>query len=280
MPCFQAIPTQSINARGRLLTFEQPLVMGILNVTPDSFFDGGVRHTIDETYLHAERLVNEGADVIDIGAFSSRPGAKMISPQEEIDRALPIIEKITQHLPDAILSIDTFRADVARACVEAGVHIINDISGGTLDDNMFATVAALQVPYILMHMRGTPETMQQLTDYEDIVTDIAVYFGEKVSELRALGVKDIILDPGFGFAKTVEQNYELLLRVDELHYHGLPILGGISRKSMIYKKLNSTPQDSLNGTTALNTLLLERGAHILRVHDVKEAKQLVQLFYH
>jgi dihydropteroate synthase len=203
----------------------------------------------------------------------------MISAQEEIDRAMPIVERITKNFPDIILSIDTFRADVARACVEGGVHIVNDISGGAIDEDMFATVADLQVPYILMHMRGTPQTMQQLTDYEDIATDIAVYFGDKIAELRALGVKDIVLDPGFGFSKTVAQNYELLMRLDELQYFDLPILGGISRKSLIYKKLNVTPEEALNGTTALNTLLLERGAHILRVHDVKEAKQLIQLLY-
>jgi dihydropteroate synthase len=279
MPCFQAVPVQSINAGGRLLSFELPVVMGILNVTPDSFFDGGKRHTIDETFRHAEKLLLEGADMIDIGAFSSRPGAKMISAQEEIDGAMPIVERITKNFPDIILSIDTFRADVARACVEGGVHIVNDISGGAIDEDMFATVADLQVPYILMHMRGTPQTMQQLTDYEDIATDIAVYFGDKIAELRALGVKDIVLDPGFGFSKTVAQNYELLMRLDELQYFDLPILGGISRKSLIYKKLNVTPEEALNGTTALNTLLLERGAHILRVHDVKEAKQLIQLLY-
>ena len=279
MSSFHVRPTQTINARGRLLTFDRPMVMGVLNVTPDSFYDGGVRHTVDETFLHAETMIREGADIIDIGAFSSRPGAKSISSQEEMDRALPIIETMMDSFPDILLSIDTFRADVARACVEAGVHMVNDISGGTLDENMFATVADLQVPYILMHMRGTPQTMQQLTDYDDIVTDIAVYFGEKIAVLRSLGVKDIILDPGFGFAKTVDQNYELLLRLEELQYFGLPLLGGISRKSMIYKKLGVTPQEALNGTTALNTLLLERGVHILRVHDVREAREIIQLFY-
>lgn len=261
------------------MTFEKPIVMGILNVTPDSFFDGGKHNTIENALLHASELINDGVDIIDIGAYSSRPGAALISVQEEIDRALPVIEAITKQFPDSILSIDTFRADVAKATIQAGAHIINDISGGILDDKMFETVAELQVPYILMHMRGTPETMQQLTDYNDVVNDVAVDLGEKIAKLRALGVKDIILDPGFGFAKTVEQNYELLLRVNELHYHGLPILGGISRKSMIYKKLGITPQESLSATTALNTLLLERGVQILRVHDVKEAKQLTQLLF-
>lgn len=270
---------QSINIKGKLLTFEKPIIMGILNVTPDSFFDGGQHNSLENALRRAEHMVNDGVDIIDIGAYSSRPGAPLISSQEEIDRALPVIESIVKEHPNIPLSIDTFRADVAYACINAGAHIINDISGGILDDNMFETVAELQVPYILMHMRGTPETMQALTDYDDIVNDVSVDLGGKIAKLRALGVKDIFLDPGFGFAKTIEQNYELLFRVNELHYHGLPILGGISRKSMIYKKLDITPQESLNGTTALNTLLLDRGVQILRVHDIKEAKQLIQLLY-
>ncbi|HLT86452.1 MAG TPA: dihydropteroate synthase, partial [Sphingobacterium sp.] len=191
----------------------------------------------------------------------------------------PVIRELTKRHPNLILSIDTFRADVAEACVEAGVHIINDISGGTLDERMFAIVARLQVPYILMHMRGTPETMQTLTNYDDVAVDVATALGEKICALRALGVKDIILDPGFGFAKTIEQNYELLHRVDELHYFGLPILGGISRKSMVYKKLSITADEALTGTIALNTLLLAKGVQMLRVHDVKEAKQLVELLF-
>lgn len=270
---------QSINLKGKLMSFEKPIIMGILNVTPDSFFDGGKHNTAESTLRRAEEMILQGVDIIDIGAYSSRPGAPLISSQEEIDRAIPAIELIASNFPEIQMSIDTFRADVAKASIEAGAHIINDISGGTLDDKMFETVAELQVPYILMHMRGKPETMQQMTDYNDIATDLAVYFGEKISTLRSLGVKDIILDPGFGFAKTIEQNYELLLRVNEQHYHGLPILGGISRKSMIYKKLGITPQESLNATTALNTLLLERGVQILRVHDVKEAKELTKLLF-
>ncbi len=262
-----------------MVTFESPLIMGILNVTPDSFFDGGQHNTLEAASKKAEQLISQGADLLDIGAYSSRPGASLISIQEEIDRALPIIEYIATNFPDTILSIDTFRAEVARAAIQAGAHIINDISGGNLDDDMFNTVAKLQVPYILMHMRGTPETMQQLTDYGDIVEDIAVYFGERIAQLRSLGVRDLILDPGFGFSKTIAQNYELLHRIDELHYMGLPLLGGISRKSMIYKKLEITPQESLSATTALNTVLLRNGVQLLRVHDVLEAKQLIQLFY-
>lgn len=272
-------PAQSINARGRLVTFERPLVMGILNLTPDSFYDGGQHNTSDTALTKVEQLIADGADIIDIGAYSSRPGASPISVQEEIDRALPLIEALVRQFPDVLLSIDTFRAQVAEEAVKAGVHIINDISGGALDEEMFPTVARLQVPYILMHMRGTPESMQTLTSYDDVVVDIATSLGDKVASLRELGVKDIILDPGFGFAKTLEQNYELLHRIDELHYFGLPILGGVSRKSMIYKKLNITAQEALTGTIALNTLLLSKGVQLLRVHDVKEARQVVDLLF-
>lgn|SRR5690606_34348301 len=279
MKHLQTTAAQSIQAQGRLITFEKPLIMGILNVTPDSFFDGGRHNDLDHALRKAEQLLSDGVDIIDIGAYSSRSGAAVVSPDEEINRALPVIQELVKRYPDLILSIDTFRANVAEACVQAGVHLINDISGGSLDEDMFATVARLQVPYILMHMRGTPETMQTLTEYEDIAIDVATSLGEKVAALRALGVKDIILDPGFGFSKTIEQNYELLHRVDELHYFGLPILGGISRKSMIYKKLGITPEEALTGTIALNTLLLAKGVQLLRVHDVKEAKQLVDLLF-
>mgnify|MGYP001264841042 CR=1 FL=1 len=261
------------------MTFESPFIMGILNVTPDSFFDGGKHTSLSAAMDHATRMIQEGVDIIDLGAYSSRPSAPLITSQEEMDRALPVIHALSQSFPHIPISIDTFRADVAKSAILAGAHIINDISGGTLDNDMFQTVADLQVPYILMHMRGTPETMQQLTVYDDVVNEVAVDLGNKISTLRSMGVKDIILDPGYGFAKTIEQNYELLLRVDELHYHGIPLLGGISRKSMIYKKLGITPKESLNATTALNTLLLERGVQILRVHDVKEAKQLIQLLF-
>ena len=279
MSLFHSAACQSIQVNGELMDFLKPKVMGILNLTPDSFFDGGQHEGVSAALEHAQKLLNEGSDILDLGAYSSRPGAKEISEQEELDRMLPVIEALKKEYPDAILSIDTFRANVARDSIQAGAHIINDISGGTLDPNMFQTVADLQVPYILMHMRGTPSTMTKLTDYEDVVNDVAVHLGNAVAQLRALGVKDIILDPGYGFAKTIAQNYELLMRVDELHYFGLPILGGISRKSMLYKKLNLKPQDVLPGTIALNTLLLERGVQILRVHDVKEAKQLIDIFY-
>ncbi|OOG16608.1 dihydropteroate synthase [Sphingobacterium sp. CZ-UAM] len=279
MKKFQTASAPSINVGGKLITFEKPVIMGILNVTPDSFFDGGDNTTVEKALEKAGHLLEAGAQILDIGAYSSRPGAPLISSQEEMDRALPPIQAIRNTFPEAILSIDTFRADIAAEAIDAGVHMINDVSGGTLDEDMFATVAKYQVPYILMHMRGTPENMQEQTEYSDIVTDVATFLGQGIAQLRDLGVKDIILDPGFGFAKTIDQNYELLYRINELHYFGLPILGGISRKSMIYKKLDITAQEALNGTTALNTLLLERGVQLLRVHDVAEAKQLVDLFF-
>lgn len=270
-------PAPSINIQNKLMTFDQPKVMGILNLTPDSFYDGGRYYDKEAAVRHATRLIEEGADIIDIGAYSSRPGAIPMSVAEETDRALPVIDTLRIEFPHIPLSIDTYRAEVARQAVLHGAGMINDISGGTLDDKMFDTVAELDVPYVLMHMRGTPETMQQTTEYHDLITDIAVFFGERVAILESLGVKDVILDPGFGFAKTTAQNYELLHRLDELHYFNLPILGGLSRKSMIYKKLGITPKESLNGTIALNSLLLYKGVKILRVHDVKEAKQLIKL---
>lgn len=267
----------AINCKGRLLTFDRPRIMGILNVTPDSFYDGGRYTDLEDALRRAESILMSGADIMDIGAMSTRPGAVIASKEEEKGRILPVVEAISRQFPEAILSVDTFRSQVAAESIAAGAHIINDVSGGLLDEQMFPTIAGLDVPYILMHMRGTPATMQEHTDYDDVVNDIAVELGKSISALRQLGVKDIILDPGFGFAKTIAQNYELLFRVSELHYLGLPILGGISRKSMIYKKLNRTVEEALNGTTALNTLLLDRGVQILRVHDVAEAKQLIDL---
>lgn len=261
----------------QLLDLSKPKIMGILNVTPDSFFDGGRHYSLDGAMAHAHKLVRDGADIIDIGGYSSRPGAAHISAQEELDRIVPVVEALVAAMPGAILSIDTFRAAVARATVEAGAHIINDISGGTLDEAMFETVAQLNVPYILMHTRGTPQTMQQQTDYHNIVEEIALYFGERISRLRSLGLADIILDPGFGFAKSLAQNYELLAGMDTLHAYGLPILGAVSRKSMIYTKLGIAPAEALNGTTVIHTLLLNKGVHLLRVHDVKEAREVVRL---
>lgn len=267
----------TIRAKGQIIDLSTPKIMGILNVTPDSFFDGGRHNGLAAAASHACRLWEQGADIIDIGAYSSRPGAADISTQEELDRILPVVRALTAEIPDVVLSIDTFRAEVARETVAAGAHIINDISGGSLDAEMFRTVAELDVPYVLMHTRGTPQDMQQHTDYRNIVEDVALYFGERISQLRALGVKDIILDPGFGFAKSVAQNYELMEGMETLQAYGIPILGAISRKSMIYKKLDITPDEALNGTTALHAVLLMKGVHMLRVHDVKEAKEVVAL---
>lgn len=268
----------TINAGGKLLSFEQPRVMGILNVTPDSFYAGSRTPGVDEIRQRAQRMADEGADMIDVGAYSSRPGAADVSPQEEMERlrmALPVIRSVCPHIP---LSVDTFRADVARMCVEeCGADIINDISGGQLDRNMFRTIAHLKVPYILMHMRGTPADMQQFTGYEHLEREVMLYFAQRVRHLHDLGVSDVILDPGFGFAKTLEQNYDLLQHLDDLQVFGLPVLAGLSRKSMVYKLLGITPEEALNGTTALYMAALERGADILRVHDVQAAVQVVAL---
>ena len=252
--------------------------MGILNVTPDSFYAGSRTPGVDEIRQRAQRMADEGADMIDVGAYSSRPGAADVSPQEEMERlrmALPVIRSVCPHIP---LSVDTFRADVARMCVEeCGADIINDISGGQLDRNMFRTIAHLKVPYILMHMRGTPADMQQFTGYEHLEREVMLYFAQRVRHLHDLGVSDVILDPGFGFAKTLEQNYDLLQHLDDLQVFGLPVLAGLSRKSMVYKLLGITPDEALNGTTALHMAALERGADILRVHDVQAAVQVVAL---
>ena len=252
--------------------------MGILNVTPDSFFAGSRTPTQKTVLERAEKLLSEGAAILDIGGYSSRPGALDIPAEEETNRIVPAIKSIISEFPDAVISVDTFRADVAQAAIEAGAAIINDISGGTIDGRMFATTAALQVPYILMHMRGTPQTMQTLTQYQDLLPEMLRYFAEKVDALRRLGVNDIIIDPGFGFAKTVEQNYEVLNQLEVFRILELPVLAGMSRKSMTYKTLNIGPEEALNGTTALNMLALTKGAKILRVHDVKEAVQTVKLY--
>jgi dihydropteroate synthase len=268
----------SLNIGGRLLSLDTPQVMGILNVTPDSFYAES-RVAGEENILNrVNRILQEGGSMVDIGAYSSRPGADEVSTEEEMRRLREALTVIRREHSDIILSVDTFRADVAKMCVEEyGVQIINDISGGMLDPDMFKTAARLGVPYILMHMRGNPKTMQQLTQYNSFVKDVFIYFAEKLQELRDLGQKDIILDPGFGFGKTLEQNYELMQHMNEFKMFDLPVLVGISRKSMIYKLFGTTPQESLNGTTALNTYALTQGAHILRVHDVKQAVEAVQI---
>ena len=268
---------KTLNVKGKLMDLSTPKVMGILNVTPDSFFDGGRFLDEKSVLAHATKMVNEGADFIDVGGFSSRPGASNLPDAEEASRVLPAIQLLTKHFPDTILSIDTFRSGIARQAVEAGASMVNDISGGEQDPLMIKTVAALNVPYILMHMRGTPETMTTLTTYDDLIKDIIDYFHKKIKLLHQAGVKDIILDPGFGFAKTVEQNFELLNHLEHFRILGLPILAGLSRKSLIWKTVGATPDDALNGTTALNSIALSKGVSLLRVHDVKEAVECVKL---
>jgi len=267
-----------VNCKGQLIDLSIPRVMGILNVTPNSFFDGGKYKNEDEIISQVEKMFLEGATFIDIGAYSSKPSAEFVSEQEEIDRIVPAIELILKHFPQTLLSIDTFRAEVAKATIESGAAIINDIAAGELDDKMFDVIAGYNVPYIMMHMRGNPQTMQSLTQYEDIVKEMLFYFSEKVKKARSLGIHDLIIDPGFGFAKTTDQNYEVLQNMELFNVLELPVLAGISRKSMIYKTLNNTAQEALNGTTVLNTIALTKGAKILRVHDVKEAVECVSLF--
>lgn len=251
--------------------------MGILNVTPDSFYDGG--KFVDEVNIlrQVEKMLNEGADFIDVGGYSSRADANDISDTEELARIIPVVKVLLKEFPSAIISIDTFRSTVAKAAVDVGAAIINDISAGELDKSMIETVAALRVPYIAMHMQGTPQTMAQLTNYENVTKEIIDYFYRKIFQLQSAGIKDIIIDPGFGFAKTVDQNFELLNRLDHLQIFEKPLLVGLSRKSMIWRTLKTTPESALNGTTTLNTLALLKGASILRVHDVKEAKEVIQL---
>ena len=268
----------TINVSGTLLPLSTPKVMGILNVTPDSFFSGSRKQTEEEIRGRVSEIVSEGGDFIDIGAYSSRSGADDVSPEEEMSRLRTGMRIVRELAPDIPVSVDTFRADVAKMSVEElGVNIINDISGGELDPEMFPTVAKLGVPYILMHMKGTPQTMQQSPHYDDIVKEVTLYFAEKVQRLRDLGQKDIILDPGYGFAKSLEHNYQLLSHQEMLQVFDLPILVGVSRKSMIYKLPGATPQEALNGTTVLHTIALTKGASILRVHDVKEASECIKI---
>lgn len=268
----------SLNINGKLLDLSEPQVMGILNVTPDSFYSGSRKQTEDEIESRVRQIIGEGASIIDIGAYSSRPNADDVSPSEEMERLRKGLTVIQRVAPNAIVSVDTFRADVAKMCVEEyGVGIVNDISGGMLDKDMFTTVAKLGIPYILMHMQGTPQNMQQNPHYDDVVKEVFMYFAEKVQRLRDLGVKDIILDPGYGFGKTVEHNYELMNHQEELLEFELPLLVGISRKSMIYKALGITADEALNGTSVLNTISLLKGANILRVHDVATCVEVVNL---
>ncbi len=268
---------KSTNLKVNKIKLDKPIVMGILNVTPDSFFDG----RNDLTEVNIVRKVNameyDGAKIIDVGGYSTRPGAANVSEEEELKRVLPIVQLIKSNFKYLDISVDTFRSSVAQKCVEAGATIINDVSGGTLDQNMFNCIAHLKVPYVLMHIQGNPQTMQENPTYNNVVEEVKNYFEEKINQLNKLGINDIILDPGFGFGKTVEHNYELLNNLDAFKSFGLPILAGVSRKSMINKVLDTTPEEALNGTTVLNTIALTKGANILRVHDVREANECVKL---
>lgn len=267
----------TIRCGGKLLELSQPRVMGIINVTDDSFFADSRTRALADVVAKAGRLLAEGATILDLGAQSTRPGATKVGAAEEAERLLPAISAILQAHPDAIISIDTFYASVAAACVEAGAAIINDISAGDMDAAMLTTVGALKVPYIAMHMQGTPDTMQHNPQYEDVVKDVLDYFVQKIAACKAAGIDDVVIDPGFGFGKTIDHNYTLLKHLEAFHILEVPLLAGISRKSMIYKVLGSTPQEALNGTTVLNTLALERGAHFLRVHDVPAAMEAAKL---
>ena len=267
----------TINCKGKLIDISSPIVMGIINVTPDSFYDGGKNSSVETAINQVRKHLEEGATVIDIGGYSSRPGADEVTEQEELNRTIPIIEAVLTAFPDAIISIDTFRSNVAKKAIEAGAAIINDISAGDLDDNMFSVVAEKQVPYILMHMQGTPETMQDNPNYKNIIQEITYYLSEKINMLRKKGVNDIIIDPGFGFGKTLEHNYEILGKLNNFQLLNVPALAGISRKSMIYKLLEISSKESLNGTIAANIIALRNGANILRVHDVKEASECIRL---
>ena len=267
-----------INVKGRLLDLTTPQVMGILNVTPDSFYSGSRMQTQEEIAVRARQIIDEGASIIDIGAYSSRPNAEHITAGEEMNRLRTGLEIVNRNHPDAIVSVDTFRADVAEQCVkDYGVAIVNDIAAGEMDDRMFETVARLGVPYIMMHMQGTPQNMQQHPHYDNLLREVFLYFARKVQQLRDLGVKDIVLDPGFGFGKTLEHNYQLMAHLEEFRLFELPLLVGVSRKSMIYRLLDTTPQEALNGTTVLHTLALMKGADILRVHDVRPAVEAVKI---
>ena len=269
---------QTINIKGNLIGLETPLVMGIVNITPDSFYKGSRKQSEKEVVERVQQIIDQGGTIIDIGGQSTAPTSTMQTAKEELDRITPALSLIQREFPDAILSIDTFYAEVAKTVVEKyGVAMVNDISGGQIDEKMFATVAELKVPYILMHMRGTPQTMQKLTDYDNLIEDIIYYFSEKIAHLNSLGVNDIIVDPGFGFSKTLEQNFELMAYLKYFHIFDTPLLVGISRKSMTYKPLGTNAEGSLNATTVLNTYALQSGANILRVHDVKEAVECIKL---
>jgi dihydropteroate synthase len=268
----------TINCKGNLIDLNQPKIMGILNLTPDSFFDGGKNSNLNIAIENVAKMLEDGADFIDIGAYSSRPNALNISIQEEIDRLITVLIELNKNFPKTIFSIDTFRSEVAKIALENGASMINDISAGSLDDKMFDVIAKFQVPYIMMHLKGTPQNMTQNSNYEKLIPEILYYFSEKIKIARSYNINDLIIDPGFGFSKTISQNFELLENMKLLEMCNLPILAGISRKSMIYKTLETTSEFALNGTTALHMIALQNGANILRVHEVKEAKECITLF--
>ncbi len=266
-----------INCKGNLINLSEPKVMGIINITPDSFYSGSRSNTEKEILRNAEEMLKEGTTFLDLGAYSSRPGADNIPIEEELKRMIPAIELILKEFPEATLSIDTFRSEVAEKSINAGAAMINDISGGILDKKMLPVIAKYQVPYIMMHMKGTPQTMKDLNQYDDLTADILFYFSERIRAARDLGINDLIIDPGFGFAKNIQQNFELLSKLELFKNLKLPLLIGLSRKSMIWKHLNTSANEALNGTTVLNTIALQKGANILRVHDVKEAVECIKL---
>ena len=279
MPSSSLFPKKSfLNIRGQLYALGSPKIMGILNITEDSFFDGGNNIQIDSQLQQVEKMLNNGADIIDIGAQSTRPGATEIGEQMELNKILPSITAIRKRFPEAIISIDTWYSKVAKAAFDAGAYIINDISGGQFDEKMFETISQIQIPYILSHTLGRPGVMQDNPQYNNVLKDVILFLSKQINQLNLLGVNDIIIDPGFGFGKTLEDNFELLNQLNHFAFLEAPILVGLSRKSMIYKSLNNDPKDALNGTTALHMIALKQGAHILRVHDVKEAKECIQLF--
>ncbi len=271
------IPMFTLNCKGRLLAFDRPLIMGIINTTPDSFYEGSRHGETDDVLRTAERMLRSRATILDIGGQSTRPGSRWLDADEELMRVMPAVEAIATHFPEAIISIDTFHALVARRAVEAGASIVNDISAGSMDDQLISTVAELQVPYVLMHMQGTPRDMQQSPQYKNVVTEVVDFLAAKTTLLRDAGIRDIILDPGFGFGKTIDHNFQLLRQADVFKSMGMPLLAGLSRKSTIYKTLGITADEAVNGTTVLNTIALMKGADILRVHDVKEARECVLL---
>ena len=267
----------TINCKGQIIDLSTPKIMGILNITPNSFYDGGKYSLENNAIAQVEKMLKEGATFIDIGVYSSKPNAELVSEEEELNRITPVVKTLIKEFPEALLSIDTFRSTVAQECINNGAALINDISAGSLDKKMMEVIASNNVPYIMMHLRGTPQTMQDQTNYEHIINEILTYFSDKVNKARGLGINELIIDPGFGFAKTTDQNFEILSNLELLKMLELPILAGVSRKSMIYKTLDTSPEEALNGTTVLNTIAITKGATIIRVHDVKEAMECVKL---